>query len=361
MNVGDLLFKSWQEYKKNFKLSLNAFWWFKILPSVILWGIILVLLLSFAKPVLTFFLNPSYLNYSINSLDVNSNSGIQNIPANLEGSLRNTNLFGITGNAIDVGNFGDSNIIGVIVLIVISIIVAWLILSILNIILSLTIYYISIYNEKGNMSFKEAVKGGVRYFWKFVGLAFLIFIILLLLYVPMGITILLSVLSFTLGSTPLGVLFILISVLLFIGALIFTIYFAISWIFSTFVLIRENTGIKESMRRSRLIVKGRWWKVLGYMLLMGLIVYLIGLVFAIPSYVLQTLNPVINGSSGVILMVVNYIVNYALTLIAEIITIPLTIFYLKNFYLDLRKGVNPITLQNSNPQNLKNPRSNKNL
>ena len=110
--------------------------------------------------------------------------------------------------------------------------------------------------------------------------------------------------------------------LLIIPGIIFTIY----WIFAAYILVGENADIIESMKRSKAVVRGRWWKVFGYCLLLLLVFMGISLLFSIPGSIL-----------GAIFQ--STVVSDIFSLASYIITIPLGILFLKNFYLDLKTGL----------------------
>lgn len=69
-------------------------------------------------------------------------------------------------------------------------------------------------------------------------------------------------------------------VLLIIPGIIFGTWFS----FSLFVLINEKTGILESMRRSKKLVKGKFWKVLGRLFIFMLFTILGDIVFSFLPY-----------------------------------------------------------------------------
>ena len=110
--------------------------------------------------------------------------------------------------------------------------------------------------------------------------------------------------------------------LFIIPAIIFYIY----WIFGAYVLIGENKRIIESLRRSRLIVRGRWWRVLGYGLLLMLVFIAIIIIFLIPGSILGTLFQ-------------STAISNIFSLGAYLIIFPLGILFLKNFYLDLKANL----------------------
>jgi len=242
MRFKDIFNKSWQEYKKNFKLFLKLYSVFYIIPLAIL-SLFAVLL-----------------------------------------SLQGEFSIGLS-------------FLYVIVIIGVLFFSYWLHLS---------LYYISIYNEKSKMTFSQAVKNSLNYFWKFLGLCIV------------------------LGLALLGLF-----ILLIIPGIIFLVF----WLFSPYVFMKENKKIVDSMKISKRIVKGKWWQVFGYSLLIMLIVVAISLAFFIPALIINFLTIILSGasetlSSGVIISA--EIVNFVFRIAASLITTPLTILFFKNFYLDLK-------------------------
>lgn len=166
-NFGDLLSKSWKEYKSNFWLFFKIFLLFGLISSTIYIGLI----------IFSIFWDP------------------------LQGSI-----FPLSSVSWPF------------------LIISFLVLGFFGLIMNISYISISIFKENTKMSFGKALKGGLSYFWKYLGL----FLLLIILLIPLF-------------------------VLLIIPEIIFSIY----WSFSIFVLMRENTSIWQSMKRSKLIVKGR--------------------------------------------------------------------------------------------------------
>ncbi len=238
-NFGDLFSKSWKEYKSSFRLFFPVFLLFALIPGVIYLAL------------LTFF---DFVNIS--------EAAIQFVWPSL--------------------------LVGILVLLIFSLIA------------NVTYIYISIFRGNSKMSFGKAVRGGLGYFWRYVGLSFLLIIMLVPLFA-----------------------------LLIIPGLIFSIY----WYLSPFVLMRENTSIWQSIKRSKLIVKGRWWTAFGYLLLLGIILALISFVFSIPETTFNFVSflSLAQGKSLTILFILQIVSSFA-----GLITVPLRTLFVKNFYLDLR-------------------------
>ncbi len=87
-----------------------------------------------------------------------------------------------------------------------------------------------------------------------------------------------------------------VSLLLFVGLLLICItiigipvavYLGVAWALAVYVAVIEHEGAFASIKRSRELVKGNWWRVLGVTFLVGLIVILVQFIFAIPSVLLN--------------------------------------------------------------------------
>jgi len=186
-----------------------------------------------------------------------------------------SNLFSITGFSTLTSNTGNPTILlWIIPLAIILFVILLVLITLLN------ICYINIGFFNKEKSFKNVFNRSKKYFWKYIGLSLLIYLCLVPLYL-----------------------------LLIIPGIIFSIY----WIFAFYVLVRENTGIWESMKRSKIIVKGKWWKVFGYSLLLGLIIVAVSLVSNFIPFVEMFVN--------------------------MLVLVPFTILFFKNFYLDLRTNL----------------------
>lgn len=110
------------------------------------------------------------------------------------------------------------------------------------------------------------------------------------------------------GFSVVMVIFLGVLYLLFIiPGIIFTVY----WIFAAFVLINEKKGIIESLRMSKNMVKGRWWKVFGHLILLFLIL----------------------AAASIIVSFVPFVGGFISTLVIT----PFATLFLKNFYFGMRK------------------------
>jgi len=141
------------------------------------------------------------------------------------------------------------------------------------------ISYINIgFSKKKEQSFRKVFNQAKPYFWKYVGLFFVQMLALFGLFL-----------------------------LFMVPGIIFMVY----WIFSFYILIIEKKGIRGSLRKSKAVVRGRWWRVFGYGLLLSLIIGAASFIQFIPF----------------IGAIISLAMNFFFT--------PFIILFFKNFYLDL--------------------------
>jgi hypothetical protein len=118
------------------------------------------------------------------------------------------------------------------------------------------------------------------------------------------------------------------------------IIFAVYWIFAVFVLIDKNKGILESLGGSMKIVKGRWWRVFGNLLLLILIflgiAICVGLLWAIISIPLGLFDFFVGGTGDQLALAVFDVLGEIVNIILNIFFVPFIILFFKNFYLELR-------------------------
>ncbi|MEK6914335.1 MAG: hypothetical protein AABW83_01670 [Nanoarchaeota archaeon] len=146
---------------------------------------------------------------------------------------------------------------------------------------------------KGKFNFYDIIISGKRNFWKFVW-----FSIVSLFFI----------------------------ILLFLALIIPGIIFSIYWSLAIFVYFDKRKTVIESLKISFNIVKGNWWKIFGYTILLFLAFSIFGLIIVI------LVNYVSNNYLNLIL---NNLVNFIYT----IISVPFSILFYKNIYLELRNKI----------------------
>lgn len=85
---------------------------------------------------------------------------------------------------------------------------------------------------------------------------------------------------FLLISSVVGLIVVGGLILLIIPAIIFGVWYS----FSTFLVLDKNLSIKEALRTSKLMVKGRFWKILGRLAAFGLFSFIISLLLTVIPY-----------------------------------------------------------------------------
>lgn len=113
--------------------------------------------------------------------------------------------------------------------------------------------------------------------------------------------------------------------LLIIPGIIFSIY----WIFAYYALIMDEKSIIESLRHSTSVVRGNWWRILGYLVLVTLILIGASLIVLIPVFILGWLVSSVNPlAAAFFAMTVSTAIN-ALALVYLLI-------FLERMYVALR-------------------------
>lgn len=79
-------------------------------------------------------------------------------------------------------------------------------------------------------------------------------------------------------SVVMGIFLLGLYILLVIPGIIFTIY----WAFTLYIVILNNKSGMEALKYSREVVKGRWWKTMGYLLVFAIIVGVINWAITMP-------------------------------------------------------------------------------
>ena len=258
MRFGELFGKSWQEYKSNFRVFLIIFLLLSVIPSII---------------------------YFAGSM-----------PFNLK-------FLQFTGS-------GLSEMFSLVLQLkyLIPAIILGILMFLLGLLMSASFVYNSLYRKK-EMSVRETLLGGKKYFWKYFLFSIVYFVFLALLFL-----------------------------LFIIPGIIFLIF----WIFASYILIGENKGILESLKTSHDIVRGKWWRVFGFALLFGLIMIAISIGFSIVGGIVNIiigLPHLIKGATQTsFVYILTEFVRTLANLGAGLITAPWSILFFKNFYLDLKKG-----------------------
>ena len=85
---------------------------------------------------------------------------------------------------------------------------------------------------------------------------------------------------FLLLSIVLTLIYVFGFVLLLVPGLLFMVWFA----FSKFIMVEKGLGLKESLLRSKTLVKGSYWKILGRLIIFGVFVMIVQVILSIIPY-----------------------------------------------------------------------------
>jgi len=103
--------------------------------------------------------------------------------------------------------------------------------------------------------------------------------------------------------------------------------------FTLYAFIVDGTSYTASWSRSWELVKGNWWRVLGYFLLYGFVIFAIGLAFGLLTVPFGLLGGVISQFNYAVGVLIQKIPIELLTLFV----IPLSVIFGEQFYIGLKK------------------------
>jgi len=129
-------------------------------------------------------------------------------------------------------------------------------------------------------------------------------------------------------------------ILLFLALIIPGIIFLIYWTFALYIFLDKKTKIRDSLKQSRMMIKNRWWKTLGYSLLIGLIMMGIGIVLSIiqlPTIIITMIHLANNTPLSLTLIGISSLLEVITSFLTTLFATPLAIFFFKNYYLEIKK------------------------
>ena len=109
------------------------------------------------------------------------------------------------------------------------------------------------------------------------------------------------------------------------------IILAVQLMLALYVYVDENLGIMDSIRKSRILVRGRWWAIVGRSILLSLAVYALFIIAGIISYIIGV---AVGGGE---------LAQIILTSIVMFLYIPYTMCFMAELYLSLKESRGEIT------------------
>ena len=201
----------------------------------------------------------------------------------------------------------------------------------------------------GSLSLIGGIRRGLRRFWAYVGLMIVQWAAILAATVALLLPLILVVIALAaggvlfggdlLGSGAAGGIIAAVGmvglvfcgyIVAFILVLIPTLYLAARWLVAPAALIAEGTGPIESLRRSWHLSRGNVLRMVGYLILLNILLYLL---IYLPATVLQTIMVVILQADSFELIMG---FSAAFSSLFSIVSIPFYIGAVVLLYYDLR-------------------------
>ncbi len=330
MTLETVFNKSFKDYRKNFKITALAALLFQLLPILIIGPLIFILV------------TVPYVNLTADFVEtaVKFDSIFNYTEAGVS-------FAGLTGNAIagsEEAIFSElAKYLGQMAVIFARAIPLTLLLWVLGLIFTIVLFYTAFNNKDGKLRFGDALRKSMHYFWKFLLFILLIYLIMFLLIIGF------IAFMFLFIITVVGVFLI---PFLIIGFFVLLIYLMVVWGLAAYFIFDEYCGVFESLGKSKELVKGNFWRVLGYILLMALILigvslifWLIGFLFTLPFGVsmFNEASMMIDFNKAQYVEMVtqqalaNTVSNYLISILSALTISPFMIFYFKNLYQELKE------------------------
>ncbi len=120
----------------------------------------------------------------------------------------------------------------------------------------------------------------------------------------------------------------------------------IFWIFGIYVYFDQKKGIMESLKTSKNLVKGRWWRVLGYLILLILIYLALSIAISLIAFILTLPFNLMDGISFLqsdkpmtpTYFIASTIINSLGKLALSLIATPFGLIFFRNLYNDFKKS-----------------------
>ncbi len=111
------------------------------------------------------------------------------------------------------------------------------------------------------------------------------------------------------------------------------VYLGVCWALCFQTLLLERLGIRAALGRSRALVRGRWWRVLGVIILVGILSSIVGLVVSLPAVAFQIMAA--TAPEG-LLQAVFSVIGAAFQIASQVLLAPIWFCGAVLLYYDLR-------------------------
>ncbi len=155
---------------------------------------------------------------------------------------------------------------------------------------------------KGKFKLNKTINSGKKYFWKFVWFSIVIFFFL---------------------------------ILLFLALIIPGIIFAVYWTLAIYIYFDSKKTVIQSLSASYHMIKGNWWRIFGYTILLFLILGVVGMIINLIGLPIGILLKNL-GLPDLWISFLNFILSDVINLVYTLISAPFSILFYKNVYLEMR-------------------------
>ena len=155
---------------------------------------------------------------------------------------------------------------------------------------------------KGKFKLNKTINSGKKYFWKFVWFSIIIFFFL---------------------------------ILLFLALIIPGIIFAVYWTLAIYIYFDSKKTVVQSLSASFHMIKGNWWRIFGYTILLFLILGVVGMIINLIGLPIGILLKNL-GLPDLWISFLNFILSDIINLVYTLISVPFSILFYKNIYLEMR-------------------------
>ena len=159
-----------------------------------------------------------------------------------------------------------------------------------TLIMDVTFSYIKLYrqNKEQEITVSMLWQESKKHFWKLIGAQFtivMIVVVIMILFVLLA--------RMVIGNVPETIIFLF----LIIGIIGF--YFGVKLAFFSFFIVVGDTSVMDSFSGSYSFTKGIFWKTLGFLFIIVVIVSFASNIFYIPGYILLFINTLLGISNGI--------------------------------------------------------------
>jgi hypothetical protein len=150
-----------------------------------------------------------------------------------------------------------------------------------------------------------------------------------------------GIVLFAVGATGAGVA---LGVIGFLAAALVVIWLVVTLEFATPVVVLEKQGVRASLRRSRALVAGSWWRVFGIIAVASVLAQIVAGVITLPFSLAAGFSTIVDGGRGTPLDFVSLLLIGAGGFIAGTIVLPFTAGVVALVYIDRRMRAEALDL-----------------